>query len=180
MNAHYFYKTLCERKYLTKINNGSVSSYSMQSKQIKESLLHQCESMLIERMNQVNKRLTSIQESKSEETKSSAGDKFETGRAMMQIEENKCQSHLASIVESLATLNKINLFQQSKNVGNGSLVHTDNGIYFISIGIGKIIIDDTVYYGISCAAPIGKLLLGKTVGDQISFNNKEITILSIS
>jgi len=53
--------------------------------QIKEALYKACEEDTEKRINVIERNLKSIEESRNNETKSSAGDKYETGRAMLQI-----------------------------------------------------------------------------------------------
>ena len=53
------------------------------------------------------------------------------------------------------------------------------GKYFISIGMGKIELDEEVIYCISLASPIGKVLRDKKTGDEIQFNNADIAITDI-
>lgn len=151
----------------------------MTSKEIKIALHQRCDFILTQKVELIKSRLASIQESKNKETKSSAGDKFETGRAMMQIEEDKCNAQLATILTSFAALKEVDLDVKRDTVSNGSLVITDRANYFISIGVGKIELDGTIYYCLSKEAPIGRLFLGKVEGDSITFNNNKITIKSI-
>lgn len=151
----------------------------MNTKDIKAILYNRCESILDEKMEQIKSRLESIQESKTRETKSSAGDKFETGRAMMQIEEDKSNAQMGNILESYATLKGVKLDTSTSIISVGSLVVTDQANYFISIGTGKIIWDNTTYYCISKEAPVGRLLMGKAIGESVTFNGKQILIQSI-
>ena len=61
----------------------------------------------------------------------------------------------------------------------GSLVTTDQLNYFLSIGVGKLIIDDQIYYAISELSPIGQLLIAKKEKETIIFREKTITIQEI-
>ena len=56
---------------------------------IKEQLYEFCRAYIDGRTIRINESIKSIQESLSSETKSSAGDKHETGRAMLQLEREK-------------------------------------------------------------------------------------------
>ena len=67
-----------------------------------------------------------------------------------------------------------------KKVEFGSLVETNNGIYFISIAYGKIELDNKDYYSISLASPIGKLFHQKKEGDKLDFQGREFEIKNIS
>ncbi|MBX2974264.1 MAG: hypothetical protein KF797_14300 [Flavobacteriales bacterium] len=61
----------------------------------------------------------------------------------------------------------------------GSLVTTDQGVYFIAIGLGPVQVAGNTCYAISLASPIGQLLQGKAAGDAISFNGKRIVVQAV-
>ncbi len=151
----------------------------MNSKKLKEELLHQCQTYVEQRLHRVNLTIIDIQESLTSETKSSAGDKHETGRAMIQLEREKAGQQLAEANKLQGVLSRINIASTSKTIHLGSLVYTSVGNYFISISVNPLTISNTIYYAIAANSPIGKLLLGKTVGDCVAFNDKKITIKKV-
>ena len=115
----------------------------------------------------------------SSETKSSAGDKHETGRAMLQLEMEKAGQQLAAVQQMQQTLAKINTLSSSANIALGSVIKTSSACYFLSISAGKLKDKETVYFAISSSSPIGKLLVGKKAEDTFTWNGKEITIDSV-
>ncbi len=123
--------------------------------------------------------IATTKESRNNDTKSSAGDKYETGREMMQIEIEKNEILLNQTTKLRKELARIEISAKFTKVAFGSLVVTDKGTYFISIGIGKIQIDDQICYAISLASPIGGLLKGKVVGDEVQFQGRAFTIKEI-
>ena len=114
-------------------------------------------------------------ESRDSDTKSSAGDKFETGREMMQREMDKLSALVDNTLNSIAKLDRIADLPASVVISEGSLVETDQETYFISIGYGKL---DSIY-AISIESPLGLELKGKRVGDRIEMRGRHITIKSI-
>ena len=100
-------------------------------------------------------------ESRDSDTKSSAGDKFETGREMMQREMDKISASIDQSKNQLNFLSKINLNRPYSTVDLGCLIITDQGIYYISIGLGKVEINAEIIYAISLESPIGQLFKGK-------------------
>ena len=64
---------------------------------LKESLFQQCEDFVNTRLQTIQIILSSHQKTLSPETKSSAGDKHETGRAMLQLEMEKAGQQLAAV-----------------------------------------------------------------------------------
>ena len=142
----------------------------------KENLYLHLQQLTDQRVANARKAMESAEDSKSNQTKSSAGDKFETGRAMMQAEEDRNTVQLAKALALQNDLAKVNRFATSETAVLGSLVMTNKGPYFLSIGIGKVKLDSTTYFAISLESPIGQLLFGKKVGDKVSFRGNEIVI----
>jgi hypothetical protein len=141
---------------------------------IKELLFKACTSFIDERSKTVNEIISSNQKALLSETKSSAGDKHETGRAMLQLEMEKASQQLATVQQMKAVLNKTTFENNSDLICLGSLIITDKGNYYLAISAGKIIIENKTYYAISANSPIGKQLLGKKVGETIPFNKAQI------
>lgn len=147
--------------------------------QIKTLLFNFIMDVLHEKINDANAAISSAKESRDSDTKSSAGDKYETGRAMMQQEIEKNEMQLNSAMNQLQEISRIDLNKKFMKVETGCVVITDSGKYFISIGIGKILLEEEHYFAISLASPIGLLLKNKTAGDTIQFQEKQITVTEI-
>ena len=148
--------------------------------EIKTALLQQCLEYVNARLQTVEETIQSHRKALSSETKSSAGDKHETGRAMLQLEMEKAGQQLTSILQMKETLSRINIAKKSSAVSLGTLVETNSGTYFISVSAGEITLDSKNYFAISIASPIGKLMLGKKAGEELIWNGKEINIHKIS
>ena len=146
---------------------------------IKEALFEQCEVFVNKRLYNIENVISSNQKALQSETKSSAGDKHETGRAMLQLEMEKAGQQLAGIVQMKEILAKMNISNTSKNACLGSLILTEKACYFLSISAGQLVVENKVYFAISVSSPIGKLLLGKQEKEVISFNGNPIVINEI-
>lgn len=144
---------------------------------MKEQLLKFCWEHINDRTDRLQQRRVSLQESLNSETKSSAGDKHETGRAMVQLEQEKLGKQLFELEEIKRVLQKVDIHKNSKKISLGSLVKTTTANYFIAISAGACKSDDTAVFCISASSPIAQLLLGKEEGDTFVFNGKENTIL---
>lgn len=138
---------------------------------LKSLLYNACMTFVSQRAENIHKTIESNRKALVSETKSSAGDKHETGRAMLQLEIEKASQQLAEIDQMKTIIAKISL-ENSKVIRLGSLVITDKANYFLAISAGEIVISDIPYYAVSTGSPIGKLLLGKKVGDSIFFKQK--------
>lgn len=146
---------------------------------IKENLLQQIFSILDERIGMADKSIESAKESRDSETKSSVGDKYETGRTLMQMEVEKNRSLRSKTLLLKAELQKIDPNKKYAKVEFGSLVLTTQNNYFISTALGKFELDGVSFFCISLASPIGKLLFNKNEGETFSFQNKSIVITKI-
>ena len=143
---------------------------------IKKQLYQQLQEQVDQRVSNAQKAMKAAEDSKNNETKSSAGDKFETSRAMMQGEEERNKIQLVKAVDLQRQLAQIDITKTSKIVVLGSIVYSNQGNYFLSIGLGKIVLEDTTYFAISLASPIGQLLFGKSEKDVVNFRGKRIEI----
>jgi hypothetical protein len=145
----------------------------------KEVLFKQCEAFLNKRLQTVEAVISSNQKALQSETKSSAGDKHETGRAMLQLEMEKAGQQLAGIMQMKDTLAKLAVLKTSKNACLGSIIVTDKVCYFLSISAGQLVVADKIYFAISISSPMGALLLGKQENEEVVFNGKIILINGI-
>jgi hypothetical protein len=145
----------------------------------KEVLFKQCEAFLKKRLQTVEAVISSNQKALQSETKSSAGDKHETGRAMLQLEMEKAGQQLAGIMQMKDTLAKLAVLKTSKNACLGSIIVTDKVCYFLSISAGQLVVADKIYFAISISSPMGTLLLGKQENEEVVFNGKIILINGI-
>jgi transcription elongation GreA/GreB family factor len=147
--------------------------------QLKKALLAHCHTKTAERITAITDSLADIETARNGETKSSAGDKFETGRAMMQMEEAKLQGQLAEALKVRQVLDQINPEQPPARIAAGSLVATNRGNYFVAIGMGKVKLEGRTFFCTSMEAPIGKALHGREPGDTFVFNELEFEIKGV-
>lgn len=150
-------------------------------KTFKETVLQHFRDQTRQRVNMLQAQADSMQEALQHETKSTAGDKYETGRAMLHLEQEQLAAQLAKLLQQKAALDSLSA---SGNTGGkarpGSLVETDKGFFFISAPVGKALVEGHTVFAVSPAAPLGKLLLDAAVGDTltlqgISYKIKDIT-----
>ena len=146
---------------------------------IKQELYNQCKSFVNRRLQTIQDIITSNQKALQSETKSSAGDKHETGRAMLQLEMEKAGQQLSGITLMKETLAKIDVSKNSKVASLSSVIITEKANYFLSISAGQLVVANTNYFAISVSSPVGKLLLGKQENETIAFNGKTITIKEV-
>ena len=147
----------------------------MEPTQLKEALFQLSKAEIQKRIDSATALKEKAEESMMKDTKSSAGDKFETSRAMLQAEQERMKAVIIKTKALEHQLKNVDL-TISQKVKMGSLVLTSGLNYFISVGLGKLEYEGDYYYAISGQSPIGQLLLGKSAGEQVSFNGKSFTI----
>ncbi|MCK0130310.1 3-oxoacyl-ACP synthase [Flavobacteriaceae bacterium F08102] len=135
-----------------------------------------CQSFINKRLLNINQHIGQIQEALRSETKSSAGDKHETGRAHLQLERERLGIQLAEAQKMQSVLSKISLEKTNKKIGIGSFVITNQASYFIAISAGLCKKTPNTIFCISINTPLGKVLAEKKAGDRFLFNNQQIEI----
>lgn len=143
-------------------------------KQLHELLLGAIEEQLKNALERMDEALEAVKS----DTKSTAGDKHETGRAMAQLEQEKAGKLIQSIKHNRNHLLQLPLTSSDK-VELGALVKTTKGRFYISMAMGKISLDGVSYFTVSPSAPLVQAMMKKKLGDKFSFNNIEQEILKI-
>jgi len=112
------------------------------------------------------------------DTKSSMGDKYETGRKMLQQEINNLQVQLNEVLKQQAVVKSLSSKPSSK-AEKGALIQTDKGIFYISVSLGNLSLNGAKIFCISPDSPLAKSLDQKTEGETISLNNVTQKIIKI-
>ncbi len=143
---------------------------------IKSQLFEKCIHITQDRIANACSTMENAQKAANEEGKSSAGDKYETTRAMMQIERDNAAKQLDEALKLHQSLLQIDIHKLPNNAQAGSLVITTNASYFIAVSLGQITVDGTPYFVISPMSPMGQQLLSKKQGQSFQFNGDNINI----
>ena len=145
-------------------------------KEIKHQLYQLCQEYLEKRMEAAREAIRAAQHSANSETKSSSGDKYETGRAMMQLEVEKNMTQLAESQRLKQALDQVRIDRTLPSVKPGSLVVTDHGVFFVAISLGKVTLGAQTFLVISPGSPLGQRLLGLKAGDKATFRDETYVI----
>lgn len=145
----------------------------------KQDILQGALQKVVSRMGELTLLLDELHQSMENDTKSSAGDKHETARAMAQLEQEKLSKQLQEFVQMKSILHQINPSKEHIQVCMGSLVQTSEGWYFLSVGLGQVTVGDTNVFALNPQAPIGQKLIGKRVGEEVEFGGRRLKINSI-
>ncbi|SNT36893.1 hypothetical protein SAMN05421640_3598 [Ekhidna lutea] len=148
--------------------------------ELKKRIQKECLGMLRNKIKEIKSEIDAVQESAISDTKSSMGDKYETGREVMMQEKNKLNGQLEILLNQLTTLEMIEVEKTHERIRQGSLVETDKGTFFISVPFGQMTFENKQIFVISSSAPLAQEMAGKTVGESFSFNTQTHKIKSIA
>jgi transcription elongation GreA/GreB family factor len=146
---------------------------------LKESIHQVLRIQLKFRIDEIQNILEDLHLSGSRDAKSSAGDKHETGVAMAQLEQEKLRYQINEFQKMGEMIQKINPSKSNSKIHLGSLVQTNKGWFYISVGLGSLTFKEQAIFAINPEAPVGKALIGKEKGDSIHFNGVESDILQV-
>ena len=144
--------------------------------QAKQQLWEKCNNEVAKRISSIQQAMQNAQAAANDETKSSAGDKYETGRAMMHLEKEKLSTQLSEALKMKKALDQINPDKAEAEVKLGSVVITPMAQYFLSVSVGQIKWEGKTWFAISPASPIGQQMLGKKAGETFSFGGRNFKI----
>ncbi|HEX8041397.1 MAG TPA: 3-oxoacyl-ACP synthase [Chryseosolibacter sp.] len=145
---------------------------SEQLLRIKKELYNYCVEYIQTRISNSMRAIESAREAPEAETKSSAGDKYETGRAMMQLQIEQHAIQLSGSMKLKQALAQISISDKSTSVQPGSVVVTEKEIVFIAISIGNVTLRNQRFVIVSPGSPLGASLMGRKAGDTFTFMDR--------
>lgn len=145
----------------------------------KKRLLLHCRAIIQSRIDTALQSMQNAQDAANSEEKSSAGDKYETGRAMNHLEKDMHARQLVANQQELAGLTKVDGNSTYTAIATGSIVVCDDAIFFIAAGIGKVFFEKGLVYALSPSAPLAQSLMNKVAGNSFIFNKKVIVIKDV-
>jgi len=147
----------------------------MKKYDVLESLKEAIESRLFSLQSELDEILNTM----ANDTKSTAGDKHETSRAMAQLEQEKLGKQISETRKFLQTFSSISNTKSGAEIQIGSLIETSSGFFLLGIAYGQLTVQNESVFCLSTAAPLGQLLLGKLVGDEVLLNGRRFEILGV-
>ncbi|MFM8432689.1 MAG: 3-oxoacyl-ACP synthase [Bacteroidota bacterium] len=138
-----------------------------------------CMSLLEIKSRQLRESIDAVQVAANSETKSTAGDKHETARAMAQLDIEMLSRQLAEVNKSIESLKRLSSPTPNDFVQPGSLVQTSIGAFYLSVGLGAIEVEGEKVMAVSSESPIAKAILGKKSGDCIIWNGTDLCLVSV-
>ena len=145
----------------------------------KQKLIHLCINLLELRIQHAELAMEQAQESANSSDKSSAGDKFETSRAMGHLERDMNAKQAAEAIRDLGFIKSIQIDKIYSDVTLGAIAICNGQCFFVSTGLGPHKLNDTEVVFLSQKAPFAVALISKKAGDSFSFNGKDFNITEV-
>lgn len=145
----------------------------------KNKLKNFCGQSIGERIAAVREAMKNAQEAANSEEKSSAGDKYETGRAMGHLQKDMYAGQLAGYLKEQAVLHAVNTGMLYNQAAAGAFIQTAGMAFFIAAGLGKQAVEGQPVFFISPHAPLAALLQHKKKGDSFLFNKETVIITEV-
>jgi transcription elongation GreA/GreB family factor len=149
------------------------------SQELKLQLYKHCLDYVNHQIDIINRALDDAQSAANDETKNSAGDKYETGRAMKQRESELLVTRLNDVHALQKTLHHIDISKNFDTVKSGALITTSMGIFFIAISADEIVINGEEYCFISQESPIGAAMLHCKAGESFRFRDRTVKVITV-
>lgn len=147
---------------------------------LKQELFKKCIQYANERIKSAEDAITAAKEASQDDTKSSAGDKYETTREMMQQEISRNEAGLFEAKKLKHALSQISVDKVYTTIQPGSIAFTNNGNFFIAVSAGQFEMGGKAFFAISQGSPIGKQLSGLKKNGKFTFNGREFKISDIT
>lgn len=147
--------------------------------ELRKALFDLCCAYANARIHVAHEAMQLAQQAANTEEKSSAGDKYETGRAMAHLEKEKAAVQLFEANKLKEALHKINPEITTPKTSLGSVIITDKGNYYLAISAGKLQVQDKEFLALSPASPLGAQLINRAAGDKVTFQGRTLSILSV-
>jgi len=145
----------------------------------KENIYLACKAIIEERELSYKNAIKMAQEAVGSESKSTAGDKHETGRAMAHLEQEKNSYQLKETQNLLQTISRIDYSKIYTTAVLGSVINTNKGSFFLSVSAGKITVNNELFFAVSLQSPIGLAMANLKNGDSFKVNNQIFVINNI-
>jgi hypothetical protein len=146
---------------------------------MKQQIIQHYNHYLNDRINSLREMIVDLTEDSLNDAKGSAGDKHETGLAMMHLEQEKLNKKLLELLDAQNKFLKIDYSIVSNQVILGSLIEANDTYFLMVVALPKIEVEGKHVFGMSPQSPLGELFMGRKIIDSITFNGKNYSITSI-
>ena len=142
--------------------------------------LHQtCLEILSARVQNARAAMDQAQETANDQEKSSAGDKYETSRAMGQLDRDMNARQLEKALAELSLIKTIDPAKIQTEINKGSVFELTGTLFFVAAGLGSVKAGAKTVIVISPQSPFYEQVKSKTKGDEIVFQNVKQKIKTV-
>jgi hypothetical protein len=144
---------------------------------LKQKLIEKCLHILNERAENAKKAMEELQQSANEY--GLPKDRYDSFRAQVLRKRDLFAEQYQNTLEEIGLIKKIDPEKKAQNIEFGSVVITNKQKLFVSVSLGKIELENEVYYPISAKVPIYKAIQNKKAGEKFEFNGNKFEIFDL-
>lgn len=144
----------------------------MNKAKLKSELHRKCEELLQRKLDRLNQAFAETREALLSEAKSTAGDKHETGRAMIQLEQEKMSRQFKETEHLQDLLQRVPQGKEFSEVQSGALVQSSTALLYIAVGLGKVELQGIEVFVVAPSSPLAQLMLRMKAGESFNFNGR--------
>jgi hypothetical protein len=145
----------------------------------REKILEEAKLHFSTKLKALDTHIKTVQDAANQESKSSVGDKYETGRAMAQNEVFQLKVQYEALRHEVEKLFHLPSISNPDQANNGSLVKTKKGWFLLGAALGKFMYGSTSVYFISLDSPLGSALTKKKKEEEFLVNEMKDKIVEL-
>ena len=144
---------------------------------LKQSIIESCRNIILETINHLTREMEEHQQLANDY--GPPKDRYDSFRSQMLRRRDMYAQQLHKANQELTALAKIDANELKNEVAFGAVVITSQQKLFVSISVGKVLVDGTLYFAVSPNVPVYNALKGLKKGDTAEFNNSTIEVLDV-
>jgi hypothetical protein len=133
---------------------------------------------ILEKKEDLDSQLKALQQASNADTKSSMGDKYETGRESINQSRGLLEKQRALLIRSAAIVEQIPI-GPTTIVASGALIKIHLGWIWVAASVGKVTCQGQEVQVVSIDSPIIMVLKGKRKGESVIFRGQKAEILDV-
>jgi len=126
-----------------------------------------------------DRELAHLDEAAAGETKSSAGDKYETAREMISQARRLQLERRDKAARGLEWLSRLEPMRPYQAAAVGCLIETGKTAYLLGILTESVTVEGVAVQGLTLASPLGQALKGTRVGDRVAWRGESLDICGL-
>ncbi|WP_375586022.1 hypothetical protein [Cyclobacterium xiamenense] len=147
-------------------------------REFKANLKMEVLNILRENKAELHRQLLALQEAAAADTKSSAGDKYETGRESIRQSRTLLEKQWHTLGQWESTVQALSV-EPASVVREGALLLLDIGWIWVAASFGKMATGRGEIQGVSAISPLVQVLKGKGKGETAHFRGHTVEISDI-